>query len=183
MGELIYIGEVSVGVAIPLFLSLALQVELAIAGLIPQIAAKLAGYAALQLKLSIKPPSINASLEIAAKILASIQASIGFTPPSINFTADLLLVLILQLKLQLAGLKALLDLALQVKGLAAAAGIKLFVYKGPLLHLGATLDAQVGVKASIDLDVPIFVPIFVVEASRTETVFALKKVFKTGDQA
>ena len=181
MGELIYVGEVSIGVAIPLFLSLALQVELAIAGLIPQLAAKLAGYIDLQLRLSIKPPSLNASLDIAAKILASLQASIGFTLPSVNFTGELLLGLILQLKLQLAGLKALLDLALQIKGLAAAAGIKLFVYKGPLAHLGATLDAQVGVKASIDLDIPIYVPLFVVEASRTETVAALRTVLKTGE--
>jgi len=179
--ELIYVGSLSVGVAIPLFLQLAIAIDVAIAGLIPELSAKITGYLALQGRLSVKPPSLAANVELAAKINASFlaAASLGFTPPSVSFGFDLVGALIIKLQLQLKGLKAALDLALQIKDLAAAAGVKLFIYKGRLVDLGATLDAQVGVKAGLDLQVPIYLPLLVVDSSANpETVTALETIFK-----
>ena len=180
---LLFLGEVSVGVAIPLFLQLSLAIELLIPGLLAEITAKLAGYASLQASLGIKPPSLAGSIELTAKIAASLAAalSLGFVPPSVDFAFAAVVTLIAQLNLQLGALQAALDLALQIKDLCAAGGIKLFLYKGPLADFGATLDAQVGAKAGLDVHVPIYVPIFVVDASANpETVTALGKVFKTG---
>lgn len=180
--SLIYIGSVSIGVAIPLLLQLSLAIELLIPGLITEITAKLAGYAKLSVQLGIKPPSLTGSIDLAAKLSASLAAalSLGFTPPSVNFGAAAVLAIIAELEVKLGALKAALDLALQIKGLAAAAGVKLFLYEGKLIDLGATLDAQVGVKAGLDLQVPIFLPLLVVDAQASpETVTALKTLFKS----
>lgn len=179
---LLFIGEVSIAVAIPMLLSLSLAIELLIPGLIAEITGKLAGYAKLALSLGIKPPSLSGNLELAAKILASLTAaaSLGFVPPNINFAATAVLALIAELNIKLGALQLALDLALQIKGLAANAGVKLFVYEGKLIDLGATLDAQVGIKASLDLQVPIYLPLFIVDSSvNPGTVTALKQIFKS----
>jgi hypothetical protein len=178
--SLTFIGSVTLGVAIPLLLNVALAIELVIPGLLAELNAKIAGYAKLAVSLGIKPPSLTGSIDLAAKIAAALNASIGFTPPSVNFAASAVLALIGEIELKLGGLQAALDLALQIKGIAAAAGVKLFIYEGRLIDLGATLDAQVAAKASLDMNVPIFLPLLVVDSSASpETVTALKTLFKT----
>ncbi len=179
---LIYIGEVSIAVAIPLLLNLTLAVELLIPGLLAEISAKLVGYGNLSVSLGITPPSLAGNLQLAANILASLTAaaSLGFVPPTVNFAATAVLALIAELNVKLGALQAALDLALQIKGLAANAGVKLFVYEGKLSDLGSTLDAHVHLDASLDLQVPIFLPLFVVDANASPaTVTALKTIFKT----
>lgn len=57
-----------------------------IAATLPALQAKLAGLLKAQAQLAIKPPSLSASLEVAAKILASLQIAIEGPAVAINLS-------------------------------------------------------------------------------------------------
>lgn len=181
MGTLTFLGQVTLGVYLPLLLALSLQVNASLAALVPQLSARLAGYLALSAKIAIKPPSLLASIDLAGKIVASLNAALstGFVPPSVDFTGSLLVGLIAQLQAQLTGLQALLSLALQVKGLTAAGGFSSFLYQGPLSDLGARITAQAPAQASLDPSTPVVATLLLVEASNTSSVAAMNTLFKT----
>ncbi len=136
-----YIGNYSVGVAIPVLLAASAQLALdfgtlsaSISLMLPELEAKLKAALELQLSLGIKPPSITAGLEVALALVASLEASIAISPPDVSASLAIdgvlaliaeLQGLVLQLNAQLGLGQVGLDLSIEIGKLAAAAGIHL----------------------------------------------------------
>lgn len=175
---LTYLGSLTIGVVIPLFLTLELAIVAAFGPLLAELSAKLAGYLALGIKIGIKPPSLFANIDLAAKIAASLSAAlaVGFVPPSIDFAATAILSLVAELKIKIGLLNAAFNLALQLGTLNATAGVHAFVYEGPISGLSSAMSSVSGSTGLAPTTV-IYAPIFMADASVTATKTALKTVF------
>ena len=175
---LTYLGSFTVGVAIPILLSLELAITAAFGPLLAELSARLSGYAALAIKIGVKPPSLFASIDIVAKMTASLNAALaaGFTPPSVNFAASAILVLMAELQIKIGLLNAAFNLALQLGSLNAAGGVHAFVYEGPISGLPAAMGSVSG-STGLAPGTTIYAPIFMADASLTTTKTALKTVF------
>lgn len=175
---LTYLGSLTIGAVIPLFVTVELAITAAFGPLLAELNAKLAGYLALAIKIGIKPPSLFASIDLAANIAASLNAALaaGFTPPSIDFSVTAIGLLVAELQIKLGLLNAAFNLALQLGSLNAAAGVHAFVYEGPISGLPSAMGSVSG-STGLAPGTIVYAPIFMADASVSATKTALKTVF------
>lgn len=171
-----YLGSMSVAAALPFALPLGASVQAAFGPIVAELSAKLGGLTALSGTLTVTPPSIAASLQVAAGITAALQASIG--PPSINFSFDATLGLIKALKLQLELIQVALDAAIALGGFEAAAGVHMFIYDGALDGLPAALGAAPGLIGAAP-STAVYAPILLAEASNAATVATMQVALRS----
>lgn len=177
---LTYLGSLTVAGAIPMLLAVELSITAAFGPMLAELNARLAGYIALGIKIGIKPPSLFASIDLAAKIVASLNAALaaGFVPPSVDFAATAVAALVVELKIKIGLLDAALSLALQIGQLNAAAGVHAFVYEGTLAGLPGAVGGVAG-ATGLPPGTVVYAPIFLADASLTATTTALKVAFKS----
>lgn len=168
MGTVSYLGNISILDAFPI-LALA---RTAISGVVtatrPDIMARLDGAIRLLANVSVRPPSIAASLQTAVKILAALQVAIA--PPQINFSITACNTLIARLTL----IKAALDLALNWG--VYPGSVHVLVYQGKLRDMAAGVSQAVngGVIEGVPLNADVYAPFIVVDVTDTVSLSSLK---------
>lgn len=127
-GELTIFGDVTVGGCVP---SVAAPIVAALA----ELQAKLAGALALQAKLGLHPPSLQANLNACGALLTALQAAIAIGMPGVDFQLAAVATLIAQLQAKIA---ALIGLPFGVAGVLAAE------YVGDTAAFGSTVTSAMG---------------------------------------
>jgi len=161
-----YLGRLGIEDAIPILALARARIAAVVNLVLPDIQGRLDG--ALRLSVSIRPPSIGASLALALKLVAALQIAIA--PPSVNFAA----LACLQLAVRLQGLVATLQAAL---GWGALPGtVHVFVYEGRVSDMAAAIEAEI--PRAIPSTVNVYAPIIVVETSDMVALASLKVVVR-----
>lgn len=134
-----YLGELSIGEAVPGAAGACVAGIAGINAVLPDIAARLA---ALQAFVPITPISFGVQLSIAQQLVPNIQACIdlGLQTPDIGLLVAALQALIDALLSTIAGITAKLDIVVDLQGLLAAAGLHAFAYAGTVGAFGGELS-------------------------------------------
>ena len=133
--SLVYVGSMSLAVLVPTSFALFASLD---AGIQAQLTASLAAKA----NLSVLPPSLEATVTLAAKILADLKAALalGLTLPSVDLSVSLEAQISI-LAAFVASLQALIALG------AGSAGIDVFTYDGTVAGLGPALTGELATGA------------------------------------
>ena len=174
MGSIQYLGRLSLIEAFPILAVARLQVRAIVNLVLPDVTARLAGAVALAANIRLKPPSLSASVVLAAKILAQLQVAI--TPPSVDFAVAACASLIAQL----GSIKAALDLALNWGVFPGS--VHVFVYQGAAQDMGATVTAYIsgGGLAGVVGTSKVIAPFVVVETADVVSTTSLQAMIKVG---
>lgn len=134
-----YIGELSIGQAVP---GATLAAAAGVAGINAALPDLLARIAALQ-AFAPQPISFAAQLSLAQSMVTSVQTSItlGIPAPSIALQLAAVLALVAQLLAALTGIQGQLSIVTGFQTLCAAAGIHAYAYAGTSGAMGADLTA------------------------------------------
>jgi len=155
------VGEVSVGVAVPLLGDASTALTAAVGAELPNLEVNAAAFAAVSADIAISPPS--------AAIF--VQAAADFEVPSVdaNFGIDAAA----EMNVEIGELNVYAALALSIAGILATAGVSVYAGTAPSGNLGLpTLLA-----GAPNPTVPVFAILLVCQASATPTVAALESVF------
>lgn len=192
------IGKAAIGVLIPTlplisasFGALQAQVEIAISGLLAEINARIGGMGDLLLNLGIALP--DADIAIVTQLM-NLMLSGSYTPPSLTANIDLINGVIIELKLIKDAIEKTLDylldlgnLVVELQEIAAADGVRLFVFDGVPGEFGNQSNSNIangntigpqGQEASLDPNTPVFALMLMTELDSPAKT-ALEKFFKT----
>jgi hypothetical protein len=199
-----YIGSLTAGVAFPVALAAAAQIDVAVGALnaavslsLPDVSARLSGALKTAARFGITPPSLTATAELAVKIVGAINLAIGVRPPSLS--ADLAIAgtlafaarlegIVVGLEAQLAIGALALQYALKLKELAAAGGVRLYLYEGTLADLSKVVQQELcdgvtlgplGLQGGINATAPIYTPLIIAETNNPGAVAAIKAFVAT----
>lgn len=181
MATLTYKGNVTIGVALPLFPLLAASVTATLPPLLVDVSVKVAALITATLAFGIAPPSIALDLAATIAALLAINASLALILPVVDLTVSISLGLIAKLTIQIAAINLARQLTANFVGPSAQASVVVAVYQGPLNTFGAAVAGALAsaLNASGNLTIPIYLPIFMVRSSSATTVQSMGKVFKT----
>ena len=175
MGTLTYKGNVSVGVAFPLFPVLAASVTATLPPLLVDIQAKVSALLVAVAAFNVAPPSLLLDASAAITAFGAITGSLSLILPMVDFTVSFSLGIIAKLKIQIAAIQLARTVTANFVGPSASASVIVAVYQGPLQTFGASLAASL--QGSVTG--PLYLPIFVVHADNGTTTQSFGKVMKT----
>lgn len=137
---LLYVGELTIGEALPGAAAAAAAGISGINGALPDIQARLTALAAF----SPAPINFATQLTLAQSIVTSIQAGItaGLPVPDISAQIAAISALIAELLATVTVINGQLDIVLTFQGLLAAAGVHVYAYSGRADQLGPELDTE-----------------------------------------
>lgn len=147
-GTLTVTGAVTLGAAIPVAASAALELDAGINVSLPEVQAKLDGLIALQGQLTITPPSLAASLSIAADLVTELTAAIALGVPEAALDLSMVVAAIADLTATVGDLTASLSFAADLSALLGVGGIQMWTYAGTLSELPAAAQAALSGSAS-----------------------------------
>lgn len=135
-----YVGELSIGGAVPGAATAAVAGAAGINAALPDILARLQALAAF----APAPVSFSAQLALAQQMVTSIQLSIalGIPEPSILAQIAAVTALIADLLAAVASINAQLVIVTDFQALLVAAGVHVYSYAGQVGDLGAELSAE-----------------------------------------
>jgi hypothetical protein len=173
MGALLYLGGMSLLDAFPIVVAAKAQISALSGAVLPDLQSRLAGAISLSAKLSVKPPSLSASIQLATTALA--QMRVAIVPPQVNFAVSAVAALITRLQ----GIIAAFNLALQFGSLPGT--VRVYVYTGRMGDMGATVTSVIAASNGngIPLTAEVLAPIIVVETSDTVATASLRAVVRT----
>lgn len=136
----------TLGAAIPVAASAALELDAGINVSLPEVQAKLDGLVALSAQLVITPPSLAASLSIAVDLVTELTAAIALGVPEAALDLSMVAAAIADLTATVGDLTASLSFAADLSALLGVGGIQMWTYAGTLSELPAA--AQVALSGS-----------------------------------
>jgi hypothetical protein len=143
-GTLEYLGSKTVGEALPLLLEASAQLSASIGLMLPQIAAQVAGILAIQVGVSLTPPSIGLTLSMAESLVVNLKAAIEVGVPGLDFQIAAVAQLLVSLSATLASLAATLSFGLNLSLLLGGVGVFAYAYEGTADSLGPSITEATG---------------------------------------
>jgi hypothetical protein len=130
MAGLSYVGSLTLGAVVPTYAS-------AIADAYAELSAQLAGLSAVNIALTVGPPSLTAAIEASAKVTAALSAAVD--GPTITLQAEAQLGLIAALEAQVAALAELV-------AAFAAPGVHMWDYGGDVQDFAPALQGDLAAR-------------------------------------
>lgn len=174
-----FLGRLTIGAMLPALLDVAASIDAVFDPIAVDLAARVGGYTRIAAKYAVVAPSISGSITLTKNIAAAFDTAIQIGPPAVDFAFKAVARHRAKLEAKLAKLEALLALTVDIATLSGQAGVKVFLYEGPLGDLTATLSASADglqAQAGIAGSVPVYVPLFVVDGGNGTTKAALQTV-------
>ncbi len=137
-----YLGGKSIGAGLPFLLPLSAGFSANLAATLPDIQARLMGALAGQLSVALNPPSLVASAQLAAQILAAINAA--FMTPGVMVDLTATAALIAELSVILGQLSAGISLSASFGALLGTAGVHFYSVVGAVGDMCPALQTNLG---------------------------------------
>lgn len=137
------LGTLSVGACVPLAVTAQAQLSITIGMAMPELQAKLAGYAGVIAALTITPGSIALAAKIAAaaQVAGSLAAAAAVGLPGVSLQAAALLAIVAEIEASIGALNLGLEFVGSMSSLLAAAGVSAHVYSGRADAFGSEFQA------------------------------------------
>lgn len=165
MGQLNYIGKLSIADAFPILDIARKYIRGLVALILPSINARIGGLT--HLTVNVKPPKLSGSIDLAAKILLATRLRINLP----KFYLSAVLAAKARIEFIMARLQAGLSWRLGYPG-----RVHVFVYEGTAGEMGATIESAVGVGklGNIENGLVVFAPAIMVEVTDAAAMASLK---------